>query len=326
MQRTKYQGISAALGRSVVQFIFRILCELDWFPQISQKSGKCPNPPHFRGGEGEKEIYVHFGAALLNIDQPIFPWVLLPCHLLSPIFSPQLGSFQRRGRRNVSVDWAGLGIAAPLPSRNNVAANKCPRDPGLCSCPWGTNQESPPWGTEPMPTNLVFPTTSQSSWNPFQFMLVENPRWGCRFFLASHMLFQGWATPVSNWEVDWEQWHLQTLGIAPCCEARPRHLDDISLLAFTSQKNLLNTPSLWFMRAKYSLAPQKLLSVQWVNGMWLTLRQMSQIDPSPRLPLIFLWLLRYVLKQSCRLARFRKCQMMDLGHSAFFYDNHMVQR
>lgn len=29
MQRTKYQGISAALGRSVVQFIFRILCELD---------------------------------------------------------------------------------------------------------------------------------------------------------------------------------------------------------------------------------------------------------------------------------------------------------
>lgn len=83
--------------------------------------------PILGGGDSEKEIYAHFRAASLNIDQPVFPWVVLPLHLLSPNFSPWLGSFQHRGRRNVSVGWAGLGTAAPLPSRNNIAAKKCPR-------------------------------------------------------------------------------------------------------------------------------------------------------------------------------------------------------
>lgn len=229
--------------------------------------------------------------------------------------------------------WTGQGWEQLLlcPRGMTLLPTSVQGHPGLCSCHWGTKQESPPGEMEPRITKMAFichvliwqvpgllKSFSAHSW--------RNPRWGCRFFLASQMLFRGWATPVSNGEVNWEQWHLQTLGIPPCCKARPWHLDGISLLASTSQKNHFNRSSLIFMRAKYSLAPQKLPSVQWVNNMWLILWHMAWINPSPCLTLIFLWILRYILKQSWKFRRFRKCQMMDLGHTAFFYNNHNIQR
>lgn len=157
---------------------------------------------------------------------------------------------------------------------------------GSCSCHWGSNQASQPWRNGANDDQCGFSCQFPIFLKSFSAHSWRNPRWGCLCISLPYVFFLRLATPLSNWEVNWEQWHLQTLGISPCCEARPRHLDDISLLASTSQKNHFNTPSLWFMRVKYSLAPQKLPSVQWVNNTWLILWQMCQVNPSPRLTMI----------------------------------------
>lgn len=141
-------------------------------------------------------------AASLNIDQPIFPRAVFQRHLLTPCFNPWLDSSQHRGTRSSCLHWARLGTAAPWPSRSNVMAKGILGS--ATETPTSDSHPPLPWKNWAGDHQFVsFPTSAQSSWNPFHLILGE----------TSCLWSWCWATPASNWEVTWDHGHLQALGI-----------------------------------------------------------------------------------------------------------------